>query len=180
MQAYALQAKDRSLIDAATELKLRAEVRVGELLAEMAEHGERQKPGDDRSGVDSSAVRPSMPTLKDLGVSKSQSSRWQRLAALPLVEQEEAIASAKAKAVGAVDRAGRAAAKPRRDGTRGPRQTLVDLCTTQVRYIVRKAMRKGSQEEVGHLFEALKEALVDLEKEHAQEHRRSENIGPLH
>jgi hypothetical protein len=55
----------------------------GVLLTEMAETGERQKPGDDRSGVDSRAARPSVPTLADMGFSKSRSSNWQLAASLP-------------------------------------------------------------------------------------------------
>ncbi|WP_186776173.1 MT-A70 family methyltransferase [Rubripirellula reticaptiva] len=57
----------------AAELKLRAERKAGEMLAEMKLHG-----GDRRS--DQSADRR---TLEDLGISKDQSSRWQLLAAVP-------------------------------------------------------------------------------------------------
>jgi hypothetical protein len=66
------------------------EIRAGELLAEMKVRGERQKAGDvgtpkSRKKKDGSALLPSLPPrLSDLGVSKTQSSRWQQLAALPL------------------------------------------------------------------------------------------------
>ena len=99
MQVYAQQAKDTELIDHATDIRLRAEIRAGELLAEMAERGERAKsaPKTGRRKV------TSFPTLIDLGVSKAQSSRWQRLAALSEDEQEAKIAQAKKIAVAATE-----------------------------------------------------------------------------
>jgi hypothetical protein len=55
---------------------LRAERKAGQLLIEMADRGERFKGGDPRS-------RPAtLAKLDDLGVSKSQSSRWQKLGAM--------------------------------------------------------------------------------------------------
>jgi hypothetical protein len=53
----------------------------GALPAHNGERGERQKPGDDRRGLDSRKQQPSTPKLADLDVSKTQSSRWQKLAA---------------------------------------------------------------------------------------------------
>ena len=44
-------------------------------MKEMAEHGEQAKSGD----ADGSRRQPSKPTLADLGVAKTQSSRWQKL-----------------------------------------------------------------------------------------------------
>jgi hypothetical protein len=65
MQIYARQAKDVELINYATDIRLRAERRAGELLREMAENGERQKRGD----ADGCRRKPSVPTLSDLGLS---------------------------------------------------------------------------------------------------------------
>jgi hypothetical protein len=57
-----------------------AERRVGELLREMAERGERQKAGDASGGNGSTRKPLDTPKLADLGITKTQSSRWQRLA----------------------------------------------------------------------------------------------------
>jgi DNA N-6-adenine-methyltransferase (Dam) len=103
MQAYAKQAKERELIDHATDIRMRAEIRAGEMLAEMAERGERQKAGDAGVHPDGSKKRPSAPKLSDLGVTKTQSSRWQALAALPKEQQDEKIEHAKKRAVAALD-----------------------------------------------------------------------------
>jgi hypothetical protein len=71
------RAKDPDLIQMATDLRLRAERRAGEMLKEMAEKGERDPGGRGRIGS-----RPKTQ-LGDLGITWSQSSRWQKLAALP-------------------------------------------------------------------------------------------------
>lgn len=73
------QAKDTALVEWATEIKVRAERRAGEMLAEMATNGQRARQGGDRRGESKSDAA----TLKDLGVSRDQSSRWQKLAATP-------------------------------------------------------------------------------------------------
>jgi N6-adenosine-specific RNA methylase IME4 len=84
MQAYARQAKDTKLITQATEIRMRAERRAGELLAAMEKNKgvvARDKKGETRgSGGKPRVEEP--PKLADLGVSKTQSSRWQKLAAL--------------------------------------------------------------------------------------------------
>jgi hypothetical protein len=77
VQIYAKQAKDRSLIEDATEIRMRAERRAGELLREMQKN-RGAVPG--KTGRKGKPVLDSTPTLSDLGINKSQSSRWQRLA----------------------------------------------------------------------------------------------------
>ena len=77
MQAYAKQAKDTTLITQATEIRMRAEHRAGTLLKEMAERKERKT----RSGDKRAKSQPAT-SLSDLGINKTQSSRWQALAAL--------------------------------------------------------------------------------------------------
>jgi hypothetical protein len=59
---------------------MRAEIRAGELLAQMDERNERAK-----------WAATIGPKLSDLGINKSQSSRWQKLASLPKEDQEAKI-----------------------------------------------------------------------------------------
>jgi len=70
MQAYARQAKDITLIAQATEIRMRAERRAGELLREMAERGERAASTDTLARGRTVLPRE-VPKLSDLGVSKS-------------------------------------------------------------------------------------------------------------
>jgi hypothetical protein len=80
MQHCARQAKDTDMIRQATEIRMRAERRAGGLLIEMAERKEREAQGGDRRSK--SQLATLIPKLADLGVSRTQSSRWQKLAAL--------------------------------------------------------------------------------------------------
>ena len=95
MAAYARQAKDTELLKWATEIKVRAERRAGQLLAEMPK-------ATGAKGVGPIAVascdRNQPPTLSDIGVTKSDSSRWQKLASISDEQFESAVASAKDKA----------------------------------------------------------------------------------
>lgn len=90
LEAYARQAKNVEAERRACEIRLRAERKVGQLLKEMAKSGERSSQGGDRKSKSPDATLK----LADLGVSKGQSSRWQRLADLPPSEFEKAIAAA--------------------------------------------------------------------------------------
>jgi len=100
LQLYAHRAKDHELLDRATEIRLRAEIRAGELLTEMARNGERDSGKGNRNPALKSQA--ATPKLADLGVSKTQSSRWQQLAALSKREQEVKIETAKQAAQAAL------------------------------------------------------------------------------
>jgi hypothetical protein len=110
MQEYAKQAKDSQLIEYATEIKLRAERKAGQLLAQMAERGERRSAGE-HSGNQYSERFPSEtipPKLENLGVTKIQSHRWQKLADLDDEVFEATVEAAKTKMVAAVEGRGTA------------------------------------------------------------------------
>jgi hypothetical protein len=74
---------EQAALDAA-ELKQRAEKRLGELLAEMPKQG----PGEYQR-LQAATVAPS---LADLGIEKTESHRWQRIAAIPSAVFEQQIA----------------------------------------------------------------------------------------
>lgn len=169
MQIYAQQAKDSTLLDHATEIRLRAEIRAGELLAESKQRGERHDgKGQSRAVLRSRTATVSVPKLSDLGVSKTQSSRWQKLAALSLKDREERIAIAKRKAEAAMDSSVRQANGVRRSNkyglARGKPISLADRCAMAIRPIVLEAVRKAHPGELVALFEALRDELNDIEK----------------
>jgi N6-adenosine-specific RNA methylase IME4 len=98
MQAYAKQAKDSTLITQATEIRMRAERRAGELLIEMSARKERATKGGDRKSKSQPATLIAPPKLADLGINKTQSSRWQRLAAIDAVKFENRVETASKRA----------------------------------------------------------------------------------
>ena len=103
LRAYAMQARDRVLIDQATEIRLRAERRVGQLLADMP--GARGNPGGRGAKIERSQDATTQPTLSDLDINKTQSSRWQKLAGLAEDDFEMVVTKAQHKASAAVDHA---------------------------------------------------------------------------
>lgn len=114
-QAYAREAKDRQLIDSATDIRKWAERHAGEKLAEMAGLDERPKGRKKESHV---------ATLSDLGITKTQSSRWQQLARMSDAIFQAHVALAKKSAVASLDRAMTQADKRERRATR--EQELAD------------------------------------------------------
>lgn len=91
IQTYAQQANNEEAERQAREIRLRAERRAGELLTEM----EKAKPGR-RPANPSQATRDIKP-LAELGISYDQSSRWQKLAAIPEAEFEASLTDPEVK-----------------------------------------------------------------------------------
>jgi hypothetical protein len=100
--AAALYAKEahysEQIIANASEIKVRAERKAGELLATMPknEGTKGQLTGDVVVGghVDGPPTDPT-PTLKDLGITKNQSAQWQEIARTPVEIFEAALAEAR-------------------------------------------------------------------------------------
>ncbi|WP_426343093.1 hypothetical protein ACN9MU_16595 [Pseudoduganella sp. R-32] len=96
MAAYARQAKDTEMIQWATEIKVRAERKAGEMLRDAADRGERAtNVGNVNQHTRVSHDTTPTPTLSDIGITRDQSSRWQQLAAMPDEHFETAVATAK-------------------------------------------------------------------------------------
>jgi hypothetical protein len=93
---YKKQAGDREAETKLAGIRIRAERRIGELLREMRESGERDtgKGGDRKSRSVETTVKPK--TLSDLGVSKDQSRKFQQLADIPTEQFEEAVSGSDA------------------------------------------------------------------------------------
>ncbi len=123
LETYAKLAKDRTLIDDATDIRLRAELRLGEMIAAQKETV-GLATGAAGIGRSASAVpeeyRTQPPTLAEAGIDKKLSARAQKLASLSPEEFEERIARAKREAIASVEltRAERAAEKKERRAER--------------------------------------------------------------
>ena len=102
MQVYARQAKDSELIDHATDIRMRAEIRAGELLAEMAERGGRETKGGDRKSKSRGVTL--IPKLADIGVSKMQSSSLAATSRHCRADEQEAKITPRQAARGRRDR----------------------------------------------------------------------------
>lgn len=88
VEAYAKQANDYELERDAAIARIRAERRCGELLAEMEKaRGGDRKSTSRRIEVDS----PYRQALNAAQITDDQSSKWQRLAAVPEAEFEAAV-----------------------------------------------------------------------------------------
>ena len=97
MRMYAKQAGESLAVqNDIAEIKLRAERRVGELLKDMPKNtGAKGNPGGRGATVVRSHDETAQPKLSDIGISKSQSSRFQQVADLPEDEFEQHIQQTK-------------------------------------------------------------------------------------
>lgn len=90
VQLYGRMAGDKQLEINGAEIRIRAERRMGQLLAEMAERGERATTGGDRQSI--VATADNAPTLAELGIPRDLSSRAQAIATIPDAEFEAELA----------------------------------------------------------------------------------------
>lgn len=90
IETYSRQAKNMDAELKACEIRLRAERRAGQLLAEM-EKAKAGRPPENPSPKGSN-FRGGQ-TLRDMGISHKQSSNWQRLAKVPDEQFERAFAT---------------------------------------------------------------------------------------
>jgi len=96
MQAYGRMAQDKGLEVDAAEIRIRAERRLGEMLAQQKDTGGLNRgaaamPGNQHTGKVVQSLPTTAPKLADAGISKDLSSRAQKLAAVPAAEFEAEV-----------------------------------------------------------------------------------------
>lgn len=89
---YARQANDSELIKYATEIRVRAQRRAGEMLTQT-EKSDGGRPSKNQS--EPSTSFQSVPTLAEMGITKDQSSNWQALASMTDEHFEATVEAAK-------------------------------------------------------------------------------------
>lgn len=82
LEVYAAQALNYDSEKLAAEIRIRAERRAGDLLREMKLNGARHT-GHGNQRAESNDPTPKTSTLAALGITKDQSSQWQKLAEIP-------------------------------------------------------------------------------------------------
>ena len=92
MEMYFRQARNREAEDQARDIRLRGERKGGELLRDMAKATGAKMEGRKPDGAPRWSDDPTAETLAKLGISKQQSSDWQKLAAIPEAEFEADLA----------------------------------------------------------------------------------------
>jgi hypothetical protein len=92
VEIYCRQANNTEAERRACEIRLRAERKAGQLLAKMEKAKGRAGPGRGKAGNAAGPAFNEAQTRSDLGVSKSQSSRWQALGRVLEDQLEAALA----------------------------------------------------------------------------------------
>lgn len=92
MRAYAKQAKNKQLEIDASEIRFRAERRIGELMASQRDAGLMAKPVGANQHVDRVRNGPDAPTLAEAGIDKHLADRARKYAAVPAQEFEDILA----------------------------------------------------------------------------------------
>jgi hypothetical protein len=173
-QVYAKQAKDRQLIQHATEIRLRAERRAGELLAQMEKNKGARQQGIGRRGKNAVDPNDRVPRLSDLSITKDQSSRWQKLAALPAREFENKVTRATDTAVAVIDAPPRRKPKKRKSRLNGKpsdaEMSVVETCVRSVKSALLAALSAldpRSSKERRDLFDQVETAIRAVRAEAA-------------
>jgi hypothetical protein len=170
MKVYAQQAKDSTLIDTATDLRFRAERRLGEMIAEQKRtvglrSGARDISKRQNLRGSATALRKDVPTLKDAGIDKKLSSHAQKLAAMPAPEFEAKVEQAKSKAVASLDRVVATAEKKRRTTKEIMRKHrgAIDACIIECRASIWHALNAPDIDR-DELFRQLRNQLDEMEQ----------------
>lgn len=167
MRVYALQARDRTLIMNATEIRLRAERRAGELLLEMPKNkGARSQSHPKTGGRTKLPPVDSTPKLSDLGVTKDQSSKWQKLAKLEETEFEQRVDKAVENGIAAIDRVERRNKVKTKTVKKEPKPkkiTVIDRCAMAVRRLIFETLQEIQASEIDALFAEVRAEIDDLE-----------------
>ncbi|MFE8033826.1 hypothetical protein [Thiohalocapsa marina] len=143
MRIYGMQAKNKTLEIDAAEIRIRAERRLGELIAAQKAtvglntgsrgqlHG-RKETGEVLALVDDEGQKP--PSLSDAGISYDLSSRAQKIAAVPeaefeaeVVEWRERVSAENARVTTRLEKAGERAAKKKGHEPAASSAELADL-----------------------------------------------------
>jgi hypothetical protein len=95
LEAAARVAKDTQMIEQSTEIRVRAERRLGEILAKTPKAKGNAGPGRGKAGSKAGPAFNGSPTLKALGIDKKLSARAQKLAQVPARQFEQAVGAAK-------------------------------------------------------------------------------------
>ena len=119
MRAYALQARDANMIADAIEIKLRAERRLGELMAEQARIVGKAKPRGSNQYKERVSRKPdALPTLEEAGIDNNLANRSRRAAAVTSKAFDDVVRAARdgvtgvaARALAQIDKKGRRTAR---------------------------------------------------------------------